>query len=204
MIPETLTKGERTRQAIEAAAYALFMQHGFHATSMRQIADQAGLALGGIYNHFASKEEIFEAIIQDRHPYRQILPAILAAEGDSAEEFVHDAARALVTELGRQPDFLKLMFIEIVEFNGAHVSRIVREIAPRLLPVFERLARLRKNLRPIHPAVLLRAFLGMFFSFYITEFFISSSMLGKLMPKNSFELFVDIYLHGILKHAEAV
>jgi hypothetical protein len=44
----------------------------------------------------------------------------------------------------------------------------------------------------------------MFFSFYITEFFISSSMLGKLMPKNSFELFVDIYLHGILKHAEAV
>jgi AcrR family transcriptional regulator len=204
MIPETLTKGERTRQAIEAAAYALFMQHGFHATSMRQIADQAGLALGGIYNHFASKEEIFEAIIQDRHPYRQILPAILAAEGDSAEEFVHDAARALVTELGRQPDFLKLMFIEIVEFNGAHVSRIVREIAPRLLPVFERLARLRKNLRPIHPAVLLRAFLGMFFSFYITEFFISSSMLGKLMPKNSFELFVDIYLHGILRHAEAV
>jgi AcrR family transcriptional regulator len=203
MVQETLTKGERTRQAIEVAAYDLFMQHGFHATSMRQIAEAAGLALGGIYNHFSSKEEIFESIIQAKHPYHQILPAILAAEGDSPEKFVHSAARDLVTGLGKQPDFIKLMFIEIVEFNGMHVSRIVREIAPRLLPVFERMVRLRKNLRPIHPAVLLRAFLGMFFSYYITEFFIGSSLLGKLMPKNSFDLFVDIYLHGILKPGEA-
>lgn len=202
MAEEVLTKGERTRLAVEEAAYGLFMKHGFHATSMRQIAEHAGLALGGIYNHFSSKEEIFAAIIQDKHPYKQILPAILAAEGKTAEEFVHNAARTLVTELGKQPDFLKLMFIEIVEFNGAHVSLIVREIAPRLLPVFERMAKIRKNLRPIHPAVLLRAFLGMFFSFYITEFFIRASILGKLMPKNSFELFVDIYLHGILKNPE--
>ncbi len=69
MTEEAQTKGEVTRLAIEDAAVNLFMEHGYHATSMRQIAEQAGLALGGIYNHFSSKEELFEAIIIDKHPY---------------------------------------------------------------------------------------------------------------------------------------
>jgi len=198
MVAEVLTKGGRTRQAVLDAAYSLFMEHGFHATSMRQIAEQAELALGGIYNHFSSKEEIFAAILFDKHPYKKILPHILAAEGETTEEFIHDAAKAMVTELRKEPNLLKLMFIELVEFNGKHVSLLIREIAPKILPVFERLARVRKDLRPIHPAVLLRSFLGMFFSFFVTELFIGSA-LGKLMPKNSFEIFVDIYLHGILK-----
>jgi AcrR family transcriptional regulator len=57
------------------------MEQGYHATSMRQIADRAGLALGGIYNHFKSKDEIFEAIIVDKHPYKKILPIILERRG---------------------------------------------------------------------------------------------------------------------------
>ena len=68
MTEETQTKGETTRLAIEDAAVNLFMEHGYHATSMRQIAERAGLALGGIYNHFSSKEEIFEGIIVDKQP----------------------------------------------------------------------------------------------------------------------------------------
>jgi AcrR family transcriptional regulator len=199
MTQEALTKGERTQQAIQDAAFSLFMEQGFHATSMRQIAERSGLALGGIYNHFSTKEEIFEAIVLEKHPYKQILPAILAAEGKTAEEFIHNAARALVQGLGRQPDFLKLMFIEIIEFNGQHLSLVLHEIAPKLLPVFERLAKVRKNLRSIPPPLLLRSFLGLFFSFYITELFLAGTALKKLMPKNSFDIMVDIYLHGILK-----
>jgi AcrR family transcriptional regulator len=201
MAEETLTKGERTRMTIEDAAFNLFMEHGFHATSMRQISDRAGLALGGIYNHFSSKEDIFAALVMDRHPYKQILPLILEAEGNTAEEFVHNAAQALVSELGKRPDFLKLMFIEIVEFNGKHVNLLVREVMPKLLPAFEKFVKVRKNLRHFHPAVLLRSFLGMFFSFYITEMFLRGSVVAKLMPKNSFEQFVDIYLHGIIKES---
>lgn len=47
MTDETPTKGERTRIQIEDAAIELFMEHGYHATSMRQIAERANLALGG-------------------------------------------------------------------------------------------------------------------------------------------------------------
>ena len=199
MTKDKLKKGETTRMAIEEAALSLFMQYGFHATSMRQISERAQLALGGIYNHFSSKEEIFAALIMDNHPYKQIVPLILAAEGDTAEELFHSAAQAIVSELGKRPDFLKLMFIEVVEFNGKHINLLIGEIAPQILPVFERVVKIRKNLRHSHPVILLRSFLGLFFSYYITDILLSATVLAKLMPKDSFEQFVDIYLHGIIK-----
>lgn len=195
-------KGETTRLAIEDAALELFMEQGYHATPMRQIAERAELALGGIYNHFSSKEDIFAAIIIDKHPYKQILPLLLAAEGDTAEDLIRNAARTLVSELGTRPELLKLIFIELVEFNGKHVSTFIGEIAPKLFPMFEHLVRVRKNLRSLPPPILMRSFLGLFFSFYITELFIKGSVVHKLMPKNSFDLFVDIYLHGILKESQ--
>jgi AcrR family transcriptional regulator len=199
MRQEKQTKGEATRLAIEDAAFELFMEQGYHATSMRQIAEKANLALGGIYNHFSNKEEIFAAILLDKHPYKQILPLMLAAEGNTAEELIRSAAKTLVTELGSRPELMKLIFIELVEFNGKHVGSLLSEIVPKVLPMFEKMILVRKNLRKIPPPVLVRSFLGMFFSFYITELLIKDSLLAKLMPKNSFDLFVDIYLHGVIK-----
>jgi len=199
MSEETQSKGERTRLQIEDSAVELFMEQGYHATSMRQIAEHAGLALGGIYNHFASKEELFEAIIMDKQPYRRILPMFLQAEGESAEAFLRNATKIAMNELGSEPIFIKLMFIEVVEFEGKHGAMMLKEIAPKVLPVFEKLVKSRQGLRVTNPAVLLRSFFGMIISFYITEMVISNSVISKLLPKNSMDTYVDIFLHGILK-----
>ncbi len=192
-------KGKLTRLAIEDAAIELFMEQGYHATSMRQIADRADLALGGIYNHFSSKDELFEAIIVDQHPYKRVLPIILEAEGDTVEAFLRNAVKITMTEIGKESFFIKLMMIEIVEFNGKHGSMMLREIAPKVLPVFERLVKSRKELRITNPAVLMRSFFGMIISFFITEILVSNSLIDKLMPKNLMDVYVDIFLHGILK-----
>lgn len=196
---ETPSKGEVTRLAIEEAAIELFMAHGYHAASMRQIAEHAGLALGGIYNHFSSKEDIFKAIIIDKHPYKKILPMMLEVQGGEAEEFIRNAVRITLRELGSEPIYMKLMFIEIVEFNGKHGASLLQEIAPKVLPVFEKLVRARTGLRVTNPAMLMRAFFGMILSFYITEMITSNSFISKLMPKNPIDMYADIFLHGILK-----
>lgn len=190
-------KGELTRQTIEDAALTLFLEQGYHATSMRQIAERAGLALGGIYNHFSSKEEIFEAIILDRHPYQRVLPALLAAEGDTVEDFLQNAARISLNELKSQPEYLKLMFIEIVEFSGKHGAALLSEIGPQILPIFEKLASRRGNLRVTNPALLARSFFGMLISYFLTELLIANSPFDQLMPKDTVEAYVDIYLHGV-------
>ena len=196
---ENLKKGEMTRLSIEEAAISLFLEQGYHATSMRQIAKRTGLALGGIYNHFSSKDEIFEAIIIDQHPYKKVLPLILAVEGDTAQEFFGNAFRIVVDELGKQPEFINLMFIEIVEFKGKHGSVMLREIAPKILPVFEKAIKNMKGLRVTNPAVLMRSFFGMIISYFVTEMVISNSVVSKLMPKDSTDVYIDIFLNGVLK-----
>ncbi|MFN3492438.1 MAG: TetR/AcrR family transcriptional regulator, partial [Anaerolineales bacterium] len=128
-IKESQTKGEMTRIAIEDAAIELFMEQGYHATSMRQIAERAELALGGIYNHFSSKEEIFEAIIIDKHPYKKVLPLVIEAEGETVEEFLKNAVKVAITEISSQPYYVRLMMIELTEFNGKHGAKMIKEIA---------------------------------------------------------------------------
>jgi AcrR family transcriptional regulator len=199
MKKEKSSKGEATRLAIEDAAIELFIEQGYHATSMRQIAERADLALGGIYNHFASKEEIFAAIIIDKHPYKKVLPVVLAAKGDTAEEFFKNAARFVIEELGGNPIYMQLLLIEIVEFKGVHGKLMLKEIAPKILPIFEKVVKSRKELRTTNPAMLMRSFFGMIVSYFITDMVISNSVLSQLMPKNTVDVYVDLFLHGVLK-----
>ena len=191
------TKGERTRRAIVDAAYALIVQQGYAATSMRQIADGAGLALGGIYNHFPSKAEVFRAILEDRHPFLQIVPILRSVPGETVESYVRNAARSLVRELGHYPEVLNLMLTEIVEFKARHVPFVLEKMIPQALPIATRLVSLEGRLRSIPPPILLRAFLGMFFSYYITEILIGEAFPAE-MREGALDHFVDIFLHGVL------
>jgi len=53
-----MTKGERTRQEIVRTAAPLFNQKGYVGTSLSDLMTATGLQKGGIYRHFASKEEL--------------------------------------------------------------------------------------------------------------------------------------------------
>lgn len=195
----TRSKGEQTRHSILSAAYSLIIRQGYAATSMRQIAEKSGLALGGIYNHFSSKEEVFRAIVAERHPFFQIVPLLQAAPGNSVEEYVHNAAHTLVDELKRHPEFLNLMLVEIVEFKARHVPVVFEKLYPLLMPIVRRISSLEGNLRSIPPVVLARAFLGMFFSYYITETLMGRSVPREFRDVHAIDYFVEIFLHGILK-----
>ena len=53
-----MRKGELTRQRIVAAAAPMFNQRGFAGCSMQDVMEATGLEKGGLYRHFASKEEL--------------------------------------------------------------------------------------------------------------------------------------------------
>jgi AcrR family transcriptional regulator len=196
-----LPKGERTRQSVLQAAYEAFLEKGYAATSMRQISKRTGLALGGIYNHFENKEAIFSELIIDRHPFHQILPLLQAAPGDTLEEFVRNAARSMVAELGRRPDFIKFLFVELVEFDGRDLPKMFTVVYPQILPLIQRFQTGRNDLRPIPPFVLFRAFLGLFFSYYMTEFLLAGTPVA-VLQENALDHFVDIFLHGVMTDKE--
>jgi 3-oxoacyl-[acyl-carrier protein] reductase len=65
IIPTTVkNKGlvERRRKQIVLAAVKLFSAKGFHKTTLRELADEAGLSYGNIYDYVGSKEDIFSLI----------------------------------------------------------------------------------------------------------------------------------------------
>jgi TetR/AcrR family transcriptional repressor of nem operon len=63
-MPRTADKTDiPTRLA--AAGYALFNQHGYNATGIQQITDQAGVPKGSFYNHFDSKEAFAAQILRN-------------------------------------------------------------------------------------------------------------------------------------------
>ena len=53
-----MTKGELTRKRIIAAAAPIFNKHGYEGSSLNALMEATGLKKGGIYRHFASKEEL--------------------------------------------------------------------------------------------------------------------------------------------------
>src|SRR5438067_208004 len=55
-----------TKSRILDAAERLFLEHGFEATSLRQLTAAAGVNLAAVNYHFGSKEELFQAVLTRR------------------------------------------------------------------------------------------------------------------------------------------
>ncbi|MCR4656995.1 MAG: TetR/AcrR family transcriptional regulator [Lachnospiraceae bacterium] len=72
-------------EKIVAAAKKEFLTYGFTDASMRHIAEEAGMSASGLYKHFASKEEMFSALVE---PAYQGLLSIFHLEADDQEQSV--------------------------------------------------------------------------------------------------------------------
>lgn len=81
------------RSEILDAALVCFSRDGFHRTTMQDIVRQSGLSPGAIYNYFKSKEEIIEAIANQRQlkERRLVTDAIDTGPAGKALERVRDA-----------------------------------------------------------------------------------------------------------------
>jgi AcrR family transcriptional regulator len=57
---------QQTRERVIEAADRLFVEQGFHATSVDEVAGEAGYTRGAVYSNFASKEDLFFAVYERR------------------------------------------------------------------------------------------------------------------------------------------
>jgi AcrR family transcriptional regulator len=80
---ETSPRVNARRRQVLDAAIRCFRRHGFHATSMAEIAGEAAMSVGHIYRYFASKNEIIQAIVrQDTEETLAKLAELEATGGD--------------------------------------------------------------------------------------------------------------------------
>lgn len=196
MAASKLTKGQQTREQLLAAALQQFAAQGYHGTSMRQIAEAAGLAVGGIYNHFASKEEILKAVILTYHPLTLVAPLLAELEGESLEALLRTAAHRLYMAAKAHPALLSVLFIELFECQGAHLPELAETLLPNLMAFAQRLQDLQPAFAKQPPLLVLRTFIGALVGFLITELFLTK-VLPPTTQLGTIDDAVDLLLQGL-------
>lgn len=116
-------EGGSTATRILDAAEALFAQRGFAGVSVREIAGQVGLNQASIYNHFPSKQALYEAVLERGfQPIRDLLAE--GEEGRHTRDFQDRLLERLVDHLWRTPHLPKLIQREILD-GGEYLERLV-------------------------------------------------------------------------------
>ena len=124
-------KGELTRSAIVEAAHQLFTTQGYHGTSMRQIANNAGIALGGIYNHFANKEILYCAVL-DRglQPMADAMDELL--QGGASMQEMSGLPIAMTNLLAAHPHMPALFHQALSQQGAGSVQQVMDDWLDRL------------------------------------------------------------------------
>jgi len=94
-----MSKGARTREQIVEQAAALFNQHGYHGASISDVMAATGLGKGGVYRHFASKEELaLAAFAYATDKMKERFTSALAGKNGAIERL-----RAIISVYARIP-----------------------------------------------------------------------------------------------------
>ena len=91
-------QNDRNRALLLAAARRVFLERGYYAATLEQIADEAGFSKGAVYSRFASKADMFLALLDDRITERA------AQNADLARQLAGSGNFAAVAELAQRAE----------------------------------------------------------------------------------------------------
>jgi AcrR family transcriptional regulator len=109
-MPTQAERRARTRAALLDAAGAVFAARGYHAATLDEITERAGVSKGSVYYNFASKHELFATLLGE-HMQRRItdIAAALPASGSGADQ-ARAAGTAFLTAITSDPRWAPLFF----------------------------------------------------------------------------------------------
>lgn len=114
------TKGERTSRRILDVAEELFAAQGYGGTSLRQIAERAGIQEPGLYNHFAGKQALYEAVLfRALNPMAQALSSHMD-KASSLREYTD--LPAIMTDLLLEHPAIAALFQQAMQGDSASVG----------------------------------------------------------------------------------
>ena len=169
-------KSERSRQQILDSALKLFSHHGYGATSVNDIADSAKVSKGNVYHHFPDKEAIFRALL-DRYfeaMSQPDFPFNRALASGSFPDNLEELGKAARETVSRYREYVALIYVDVVEFDGTHVRKFYQEMAERFDSFMKRhglenelQSRLQDGLSPISAVMLATRIFYNYFSIEI-------------------------------------
>ncbi|MBM3779458.1 MAG: TetR/AcrR family transcriptional regulator [Acidimicrobiia bacterium] len=126
---------DRRRQLIDAALH-VFATRGFPGATTRAIAEAAGVSEAIIFRHFASKEDLYAAILEQKGAETGLADAIEGFRQRAAacddEGLFRDLAAKILDSYRTDPDFRRLLLYASLE--GHTIARVAQQTLE--LPMF--------------------------------------------------------------------
>src|SRR6185312_377690 len=195
--------GEERRLQILKVAMRLFSQRGFRGTTTKEIAQAAGVSEAMVFRHFATKEELYSAILDHKACHHETMdPLSVVAEAiarrDDRAVFEGLALDAL-NQHDCDPEFHRLLLhsaLEEHELAQMFWEKFVKRVY-RTLRGYIRERQREGAMRDVEPLVIVRAFIGMIIHHSLNNnLWDRKQQLLKLSNEAAARAFTSILLHG--------
>ncbi len=192
-----IERSDATRAALLRSAMRLICELGMHGASIDRIAADAGYTKGAFYSHFASKEEMFLAVL-DEHFAAEIarLDSVLVGAGHPAQEARH-AAEGFLANVDADPNWRGLYqeFAVHATRNEAFRLEFVarqRGLRERMAAVFSRWA-CDLGVMPPVPADDVAAM-----TFFMADGFLLDRLVDPELDDALYGAMIEVFLHGLV------
>ena len=201
MVQKRLRHEERRSQIIEVSM-DLFASRGFKATTTRAIAKAVGVSEAIIFRHFATKNDLYDAIITHTIQKRQALweQEQVDTEGaDDLEMLLRNYAYAYIRRNRQDPTFIRLMMYSALQEHKfrEHFFEIYR--SPHIMAI-------RKSIedgiaegiyRQVNPHLTARSFLWILQQYSVNRFIARSQAVPLSSDEEIVENLVSIFMNGL-------
>ena len=200
-------RSEASVAAVLAAALELFSTQGFRATSLRDIAEKAGLSVGNIYHHFANKEEIYQRLI-DTYWERLVDPALKLNRIFREARFPDDLeemAAAIAELVEENAAHILLIYVDVIEFRGQHIRTFYEGMAKRFEANYGDALRRRQaagEFGDVDPMTAVMVATRWFFYYFTVEHCFGVGMHLGMTPQQATSEFIRVLRNGLLPRAE--
>jgi AcrR family transcriptional regulator len=116
-------KQERARQTyakIVKTATRLFARHGYHKTTITDLAQAIGLTSGAVFHHFPNKGAILNAVVDQLEKGMRVYSDIAEKAESGSPALVEDVVRIMCSHFKRDPEAIICRSALAVEFAGSN------------------------------------------------------------------------------------
>jgi AcrR family transcriptional regulator len=195
--------GEERRAQILAVAVSLFSKRGFRGTTTKEIAQAAGVSEAMVFRHFATKEELYTAILNRKCSGGRFEPAEMAADAIQRKDdraVFESLALGALNYHENDPEFQRLLLhsaLEKHELAQMFFDEFVRRVY-EFLGSYIRERQQEGALIEIEPAIVVRCFIGMVMHHSLNNnLWDPDHRLLNISNENAAKHFTDILLNGI-------
>ena len=200
--------GEERRLQILAVAVSLFSQKGFRGTTTKEIAHAAGVSEAMVFRHFATKQELYSAILDHKAcASGRFEPAEMAAEAIKRKDdrgVFESLALGALNHHENDPEFQRLLLhsaLEKHELAQMFFDEFVRHVY-EFLGGYIRDRQREGAFIEIDPAIVVRCFIGMVMHHSLNNnLWDPDRRLLNISNENAAKNFTDILLNGITSPA---